>query len=437
MPLPVHDGDSPLTLIHASRAGAAPPQERPSEEGRPVVAQATPESIADVGEPRGAERWRTFERGADGVQAAPPTSRRSIRSELFGRTAAGREVQRTTLTNASGAEVDVLTLGGVIQSIRVPDRSGRLANVALGCSSVEDYETRSPYFGALVGRCANRIGGGRFKLDGVEYVLAQNSGRNTIHGGAVGFDKHVWGSREVFSPRSVGLILEHTSPDGDEGFPGELRVRVLYTFSDDHELRIDYEAVTTRPTIVNLTNHSYFNLAGEGSGDVLGHEVSIDSDFITPINADLIPTGEWMRVDGTPLDLRTPKAVGLGLADPDAQLQVAGGYDHNWVLRELGHDEEVRRVATVHEPVSGRTLEVFTSAPGLQFYTGNNLDGSLRSPRGDGAGVYGPRAGLCLETQHFPNSPNTPSFPSVILRPGEAYRSTTIYRFGARPLSDF
>ncbi|MEU4693686.1 aldose epimerase family protein [Actinoplanes sp. NPDC023714] len=325
------------------------------------------------------------------------------------------------LTNANGLRVRVLSYGGIVQSIEVPDRDGVLANVALGFADAQGYADHpGPYFGAIIGRYGNRIAKGRFTLDGASYSVPLNNGPNSLHGGLSGFDRKIWDARAV----DGGVVLTLVSPDGDEGFPGELSVTVTYTLTDDDELRIDYEAVTDAPTVVNLTNHSYFNLTGVGSGsDVYGHLMQIHADGFLEVDAGLIPSGEILPVEGTALDFRSPVAIGARIRSDEAQLLLGGGYDHNWVLGGEG----LREVARVVEPVSGRTLTVLTTEPGMQFYSGNFLDGTFA---GSGGLAYRQGDGFALETQHFPDAPNHPSFPSTVLRPGETYRSTTIYRFG-------
>ncbi|TPG52370.1 galactose mutarotase [Roseomonas nepalensis] len=314
----------------------------------------------------------------------------------------------------------ILTLGGVIERLEVPDRAGRLANVALGLRRPADYAAQGPYFGALIGRYANRIAGGRFTLDGREHRLATNDGPNSLHGGARGFDKRLW---RVEAADSGRLDLSLHSPDGEEGYPGALRVRVTYAVEGSGTLRIDYAAETDAPTVLNLTNHSYWNLAGEGSGTVLDHELEIAADRFTPVDATLIPTGEQRAVEGTPFDFRAPRPIGARIRDDDPQLRIGRGYDHNWVLN--GGAEPAARL---RDPGSGRVLEVLTDQPGLQFYSGNLLDGTLVGPSGR---AYRSGDGVALETQHFPDSPNRPDFPGTVLRPGEVFRSTTRLRFGA------
>jgi aldose 1-epimerase len=299
--------------------------------------------------------------------------------------------------------------------------------VILGFDSFEPYLKGSPYFGSLIGRYGNRIGGGQFRLDGRVYTLPKNDGPNTLHGGERGFDKVVWTAREVAGKDGPAVELSYLSPDGDQGFPGTLRARVTYTLTEANELRIAYEATTDKPTVVNLTNHAYFNLAGPGGGDILSHLLFVDADRFTPVGPGLIPTGELHGVAGTPFDFRTPTPIGARIAAKDAQLELAGGYDHNYVLN--GEAGTLRLVARVSEPGSGRVLEVLTTEPGIQFYSGNFLDGSVV---GKGGRAYKHRYGFCLETQHFPDSPNQPGFPSTVLRPGETYSTTTIYRFSAQ-----
>lgn len=348
----------------------------------------------------------------------------------FGRTPDGQAVEVFTL-NASGLEVRAVTYGGIILSLATPDREGRLADIVLGYDSLEGYVRASPYFGAIVGRYANRIARGRFTLDGTSYRLATNNGPHHLHGGTRGFDKMVWGAEPVEHAGGVGVAFTHTSPAGDEGYPGTLSARVTYTLTDRHELIVDYHATTDQATPVNLTQHSYFNLAGQGAGrrDVLDHELTIFADRFTPVDATLIPTGALAPVEGTPFDFRTETPIGARIAGDDPQLRHGGGYDHNFVLNgpPSGAPGGLAHAARVREPTSGRTLDVFTTEPGLQFYSGNFLDGSIT---GKGGSVYGRRAGFCLETQHFPDSPNQRAFPSAILRPGTAYRSRTTFVFG-------
>lgn len=344
-----------------------------------------------------------------------------MNSELWGRTGAGDAVQRFCL-RAEGIEADVLTYGGIIAALRVPDRAGHIANIVLGLATLVDYEARSPHFGALIGRYANRIARGRFTLDGMDYQLARNNGPNALHGGPAGFGKRVW---TVADTTPNHLVLARTSPDREEGYPGALSVTVTYT-AEPRALRIDYAATTDRPTVLNLTNHSYFNLAGEGEGDVLGHTLCLDADHYLPVDTTLIPSGELRSVSGTPFDFRTPVPIGARIRDGDEQLIYGQGYDHCWALRS-GITSEPRLAARVLHPESGRTLEVLTTEPGVQFYSGNQLTASLVGPS---SRVYRQSDGFCLETQHFPDSPNQPAFPSVVLRPGERFTSATVFRFG-------
>ena len=361
-------------------------------------------------------------------------ARGAPRPEPFGTTDRGEAVSLYSLKNAHGMEARVLAYGGIIVSLHVPDRNGRLDDVVLGFDSLADYERGSPYFGAIVGRYGNRIARGRFTLDGTTYPLATNNGPNHLHGGVRGFDKVVWSVAPFHHADSVGLVLAYTSPDGEEGYPGTLRASVTYTLTDKNELIFDYHATADRATPVNLTQHSYFNLAGDGRGDILGHVVMLNADHFTPVDSTLIPTGEIRSVAGTPFDFRAPTAIGARIARDDEQLRYGRGYDHNFVLNKSGKGgnggSELTLAAHVSEPTTGRVMEISTTEPGLQFYSGNFLDGTLRGKHGV---VYQHRYGFAMETQHFPDSPNKPAFPSTILRPGEQYRSRTIYRFTVQP----
>jgi aldose 1-epimerase len=348
----------------------------------------------------------------------------SITKRHFGTLPNGRKVDIYTLRNSHGMRVKILTYGGILQSIEVPGSGGEFANVTLGFDNLSDYVKKSPYFGAIVGRYANRIAKGRFTLDGKTYQLATNDGPNHLHGGNKGFDKRVWHAQPFTRHHSVGLVLTYTSPNGEEKYPGTLRAKVVYTLSDDNQIRMDYRATTSRPTIVNLTNHAYFNLRGEGNGTILGHELQINASRYTPVDKTLIPTGKIARLGGTPLDFREPTAVGERINSKNQQIARGGGYDHNYVLDSRGHG--LRPAARVVDPDSGRVLEVITDQPGLQFYSGNFLDGTLR---GTGGHLYPKRSGFALESQHFPDSPNHQNFPSTVLRPGDVYRTTTIYAF--------
>ncbi len=350
----------------------------------------------------------------------------TIASAPFGTTPDGRAVERYALSNDRGLEVEILTYGGIVRSLNVPDRRGELANVVLGLPDLDAYVARNPYFGCITGRYANRIAGGRFTLDGVEHRLATNDPPNHLHGGTVGFDKQVWSAAALHGGASAGIRLTHSSPDGDEGYPGTLNVEVDYLLAADDAIRIDYRASADAPTIVNLTNHTYFNLAGEGTGDVYGHELVIDASSYVPVDASQIPTGAIDPVAGTPMDFRAPRAIGERVDDlAFEQLAIGGGYDHTWVLDRRGTD--LLLAARVFDPGSGRTLDVLTTEPGIQLHAGNLFDGTLIGTSGR---PYGRGAGLALETQHFPDSPNRPEFPSTVLRPGERYASTTIYRLG-------
>jgi aldose 1-epimerase len=361
------------------------------------------------------------------VMSSTVAAQGTISKSSFGTTAAGEAVDEYTLTNANGMEVKIITYGGTITSIRVPDRDGNMANVALGFDNLADYETRSPYFGNITGRYANRIAGAKFSIDGTEYTLAANNGPNSLHGGVEGFDNKVWTAAEVEGDDgSVGVELSYLSPDSEEGYPGNLDVTVTYWLTDDNELRMEYTATTDAPTVVNLTNHAYFNLAGEGAGTIYDHILMIDADRYNPVDETLIPTGELAPVEGTPFDFRLPKPIGPGQRSNHEQIVIGRGYDHNWVLNRDEGDTSMMLAARLYEPTSGRVLEVWTTEPGLQFYAGNFLDGTLVGPSGH---LYRQSDALALETQHFPDSPNQPDFPSTELRPGETYQTTTIYKF--------
>jgi aldose 1-epimerase len=345
----------------------------------------------------------------------------------FGTTPDGRAVERYTLSNGRSMQVSVLTYGGIVHSVTVPDRRGHPADVLLGLPDLAAYVDHNPYLGCITGRFANRIARGRFTIDGVEHRLTTNEPPNHLHGGSVGFDKVVWSATELRDRSSVGLRLAHTSPDGDEGYPGTLQVEVDYVVSaDDDSIRFEYRAWTDAPTIVNLTNHSLFNLAGEGTGDVFDHRLIINAGRYLPVDETQIPTGATEPVAGTPMDFRAPRAIGDRIDDPGfEQLRIGRGYDHTWVLDRDGPGL-VPAALAVH-PGTGRTLEVLTTEPGIQLYVGNRFDGTVRGSSGR---PYDRGAGFALETQHFPDSPNHPAFPSTVLRPGERYESTTIYRFG-------
>jgi aldose 1-epimerase len=346
-------------------------------------------------------------------------------SASFSKTADGQEIQLFTLTNAKGMKATISTYGGTLTGLLVPDKDGKMSDVILGFDKADGYlspefKKSNPYFGALIGRYGNRIAKGKFTLDGKAYQVGVNNNGNSLHGGNVGFNQKIWTAKPGTSADGETLTLTYLSKDGEEGYPGNLTVTVVYTLTADNALKIDYTATTDKATPVNLTNHAYFNLAQGQSKDVLAHQVTIPADRYTVVDDKLIPTGELKPVKGTPFDFTSPHAIGERIA------QVPGGYDHNWVLNQATGQHSA---ATVYEPTTGRTMEVTTDEPGVQFYTGNFLDGSLKGK--DGV-VYGKHAGFCLETQHFPDSPNQPKFPSTILKPGETYHTTTSYTFGVR-----
>ena len=344
-----------------------------------------------------------------------------IKCELFGVTSDGEEVQLFSLANDQGMALKITSYGGIIVSLDVPDRNGSIADVVLGHDSLEGYLNRSRYFGALIGRYGNRIARGHFSLNGRSYTLPTNNGKNHLHGGFKGFDKVVWSAQEI----NDGLELTYFSRDGEQGYPGNLKATVAYVLGNENELTIEYRAETDRETIVNLTNHSYFNLAG--SGTILDHQLEINAEAFTPVDETLIPTGEIRSVKGTAMDFTSAKTIGADINNDDEQLNYAGGgYDHNFALRDASR--AMKKAVTIFEPISGRTLEIFTTQPGLQFYSGNFLDGSIL---GKGGHAYEKHSGCCFETQHFPDSPNHPNFPSTVLSPGEEYLHTTIFKFSA------
>jgi len=352
----------------------------------------------------------------------------TITKSDFGKTPDGQAVDLYTLKNAKGAEADIMTYGGIMQKLLVPDKHGRLADVVLGFDTLDGYTgPNDPYFGALIGRYGNRIGGAKFTLEGQTYTLAKNNNGNTLHGGLKGFDKVVWTARPSVGAHGPQLILAYVSKDGEEGFPGNLEVTAIYTLTDDNALKVEFTAKTDKPTVVNLTDHSYFNLAGQGNGDILNHIVYINADRTTPTDSLLIPTGELADVTGTPFDFRTPTAIGARVNDPDKVLQYGPGYDHNWVINNPPGVFGLQ--ARVIEPNSGRVLEVWSDQPGLQFYVGNFLDGSITGKDGK---VYQRRTAFAMEPQHFPDSPNKPNFPSVELKPGQTYHSTIVYKFSTQ-----
>jgi aldose 1-epimerase len=346
-----------------------------------------------------------------------------MRREAFGTTPDGQTIDLFVLTNENGVEAAITNYGAILVSLKVPDRTGEFADVVLGYDTLDGYVGDTRFLGATIGRYANRIAGGTFTLDGVVYSLARNRGENHLHGGNRGFNKVRWEATVT----GDALQLRYLSVDGEEGYPGNLSVEVTYTLTNDDELRIEYGAVTDRATILNLTNHSYFNLAGEGNGDITRHELMISAEAFTPVDANVIPTGELRSVAGTPFDFGQAEVIGARIDNDDEQLRRAGGYDHNFVLQSSKAGAPVL-AAKVHEPQTGRKLEVWTTEPGMQFYSGNFLDGSIH---GKGGKSYGHRYAFCLETQHFPNSPNEPRFPSTVLRPGERFASTSIYAFSS------
>jgi aldose 1-epimerase len=349
----------------------------------------------------------------------------SVDKTPFGKTKDGKAVELYTLTNDQGASVKFIAYGGIITEINVPDRWGRVGNIVLGFKDLADYEAKNPYFGALIGRYGNRIGAAKFTLDGTPYQLAANNGPNSLHGGKIGFDKIVWAVEpQTDASGGAAAKLSYTSKDGEEGYPGTLTVQVVYTLTNDNELRIDYEAKTDKPTVVNLTSHSYFNLAGDGTGGIGDHILTINADRYTPVDATLIPTGELASVAGTPFDFRQGMPIGARIRSGTQQMVYGRGYDHNFVLNRSG--EGLSLAARVYEPRSGRIMEISTTEPGVQFYSGNFLDSTLVGPTG---AQYRQTDGFCLETQHFPDSPNKPAFPTTVLKPGETLKSTTIHKF--------
>ncbi|SNY98566.1 aldose epimerase family protein [Halomonas sp. hl-4] len=358
---------------------------------------------------------------------------------VFGQLPDGRQVDVYRLSNANGIELQVTNYGGIILSLKTPDVDGEFDDIALGFDSLEaylsdEYRQANPYFGAIIGRYGNRIAGGQFSLDGDTYSLATNDGNNHLHGGDQGFDKVLWQAEPFESDAGTGLVLRYTSEDGEEGYPGKLETEVTYTLTDDDELMVDYRAVTDKATPINLTQHSYFNLKGEGSDSILDHQLMINAPEFTPVNDSLIPTGELRAVEGTPFDFTQATAIGERIDQDNEQLEFGGGYDHNFVLaRDNAASDELVLAAKVWEPQSGRMVEIETTEPGIQFYSGNFLNGSLTGKQGE---AYEHRSGFALETQHFPDSPNQEAFPSTTLAPGDTYRSRTVYRFSAKEAFD-
>lgn len=344
----------------------------------------------------------------------------------FGTAPDGQAVRLYTLRNTQGMTARIMTYGAIVVSLTAPDKDGNYDDIVLGYDNLADYVKNSPYFGAIVGRYGNRIAKGKFTLDGTTYTLATNDGDNHLHGGVKGFDKVVWEDEPVDRSDAVGVKLSYLSKDGEEGYPGNLKVNVTYLLTNKNELRIEYEATTDKATPVNITHHGYFNLTA-CRRNILGHELMLNADEFTPVDAGLIPTGELWPVEGTPMDFRKLTPIGARIDDDYEQLKLAGGYDHNWVLNKKG--KQMTLAAEVYEPTTGRDMTVWTTEPGIQFYSGNFLDGTIT---GKGGIVYKHRYGMCLETQHYPDSPNKPDFPSTILRPGRKYETTTIYRFAAK-----
>jgi aldose 1-epimerase len=344
-----------------------------------------------------------------------------LRQQPFGAVKAGAMVDLFTLSNDQGITTSITNYGGIITTLVTPDRHGRPGDITLGFDSLDEYLDHSPFFGCITGRYANRIAQGRFTLNGKEYQLAQNNGVNHLHGGRTGFDKVVWAAEPFTDPDGAGIKLTYLSPDGEENYPGNLSVTVVYTLTEENTLRVDYLATTDQPTILNLTNHAYFNLAGQG--DILDHELTLHADRFTPVDETSIPTGELRSVEGAPFDFRTPTRIGARIDQDDEQLRFGKGYDHNFVVN--GAAGELRPTARLTEPGSGRVLEVHTTQPGVQFYSGNLLP-TISGKRGQ---IYARRSGLCLETQHYPDSPNQPNFPSVVLEPGQQYAETTVFKF--------
>ncbi len=360
------------------------------------------------------------------IEACQPKRKEqsSMTAQVFGRLPDSREALQYTLTNSAGLSAQVVNYGAAVTSLKVPDRTGKMDDVVLGYDSLQGYVDGTSYFGAIVGRYGNRIGKGQFTLDGKQYQLTINDGENHLHGGRIGFNKVLWQSRQL-SPLSVEL--QYVSKDGEEGYPGAVTLKVVYTVTEKNELRIDYEGTADRPTILNPTQHSYFNLSGSFANSILDHVLTIEADRFTPVDKGLIPTGQLVEVANTPLDFRTPFAIGARINDSFEQLAFGKGYDHNWVLR--GDPGQVRKAVELYEPKSGRLMTVFTDQPGMQFYSGNFLDGSAKGKNGI---AYQQRTGLCLEAQAYPDTPNKPHFPSAALRPGQVYRQTTIYQFSTK-----
>ncbi|MGA2619728.1 MAG: galactose-1-epimerase [Thermoguttaceae bacterium] len=412
-------------------AGTKPAETKPAET-KPVEtapADVKPPETKPV-ETKPAETKAPETKPAETKPAAatpsPDEKKMSVSSQPYGKLPDGTEVDQYTLTNTGGLRVKIITYGAIITAVEVPDRDGKLANVTLyrdslaGYTEVKDGKPTTPFFGAIAGRYANRIAKGRFTLDGKQYKLATNNGPNALHGGLKGFDKVVWKAEPLQTPGAVGVALSYVSPDGEEGYPGTLTVKLTYSLTDKDELKMEYRATTDQPTVLNLTNHAYWNLAGAGTGNVLGHELLLEADRFLPVDDTLIPLGEPKPVRGTGMDFTTAKPLGRDMA------QVEGGYDHCYVLNKKG--DELALAARVSEPTRGRVMEVYTTQPGIQLYVGNFLDGSITV----GGKPCEKHFGLCLETQHYPDSPNHPDYPTTVLRPGETYRQTTVYKFSVQ-----
>ena len=360
------------------------------------------------------------------VTKGQSTGKASIEVKPFGKTPDGQQVQLYTLANAKGMKAQIMNYGAIVVSLTAPDKAGKMDDIVLGYDTLDSYIKNNPYFGAIVGRYGNRIGKGKFTLDGKQYSVTINDGENHLHGGNMGFGKVVWKDEKVERSDGVGVKLTYLSKDGEEGYPGNLTATATYVLTNNNELRIEYTATTDKPTPINLTHHGYFNLTG-GQRDILGHELKINADKYTPVDSGLIPTGELANLEGTPLDFRKSTAIGARIDADNPQLKFGKGYDHNWVLNKK--DAEMTIAAEVYEPTTGRLMTVLTTEPGVQFYSGNVLDGTITGKAGK---VYKQRFALCLETQHYPDSPNKPNFPSTILRPGQVYRTTTMYRFSTK-----
>lgn len=393
-------------LVTAMALGAAAllPSAGCGRQGRPEKPTASP----------------THSRSTDASK--PSEAKMSVHKELLGKTSDGVDVDLYTLTNSKGLRVKIMTYGATIISVETPDRNGKAENVTLSLDKLDEYLKGHPFFGSTVGRFANRIAKGKFTLDGKQYTLAGNDHGNHLHGGTKGFDKYVWDAKPVETADAVGVVFTHESPDGDEGYPGKLNAKVTYSLTNDNELKMEYEATTDKPTIVNLTNHTYWNLTA-AADNVLGHELTLNADFYLPVDKGLIPTGELKNLKGTPMDFTKAAAIGSRIA------KVEGGYDHCYVLnKKPGEAKSLSLAATLYEPKSGRVMQIYTTEPAIQFYTGNFLDGTQQR----GGKKFTQHYGFCLETQHFPNSPNKPSFPSVLLKPGETYTHKTVHKFGVK-----